>query len=163
MMPEAGAFLLHRIKGRVRLVIPSRKKDPSFFTLLETELRNFPMVEQIRSNPLIGSVLICFNGQWAALRERLDASSILKVSSKGQRKKGDAIERIFRELGHLDRRVEKATQGELNLVSMVGLGLIGLSALQASKKNFLPPASSLFSEGMRLLVYLNERNREAER
>ena len=152
MMIAPEALVAHRIRGRVRFIVPAMQKDRSYFERTEKELRTIPEVVKVLVNPLTGSIIIYFHGKWAPFRARLDTSALFRVSSRKRRLKGDSVPKALLELRKLDSKVMRATDCELSLRSLVGLGLIGLSALQLARMKFLPPASTLLSEGFRMLM-----------
>lgn len=58
-MPDIpDAFLSHRISGRVRLKIPSRKGDFHYFESLKEQLSGCRGIKTVDVNPMTGSILI---------------------------------------------------------------------------------------------------------
>ena len=55
--PE-DTYLSHVSKGRLRLRIPSKKRDTAFFSGLQAVLSAVPGLDQVKVNPLSGSLLI---------------------------------------------------------------------------------------------------------
>ena len=56
-LPE-DTYLSHVSKGRLRLRIPSKKRDAAFFSELQAVLSAIPGLDQVKVNPLSGSLLI---------------------------------------------------------------------------------------------------------
>ena len=52
------AYVVHRTANRLRLRVPARKLDHSYFQGLKARLAGFPGVRSVEANPLTGSVLV---------------------------------------------------------------------------------------------------------
>ena len=59
MVPEA--YVSHRAARRLRIKIPSKKGNSSFFSTLIDRLAKCPGVEDIKVNPQIGTALILYS------------------------------------------------------------------------------------------------------
>jgi len=56
------AYINHAINGRLRVKIPDKRRDETYFSNLNQQLRQCENVENVVSNPLNGSVLITGTG-----------------------------------------------------------------------------------------------------
>ena len=58
----ARAIVEHRVPGRVRVRIPSKRRDPSFFEAVVQKIRQHPRVHELSANLHTGSVVIHHSG-----------------------------------------------------------------------------------------------------
>jgi hypothetical protein len=59
----ARAIVVHRLPGRIRVRIPSKRSDTSFFESVVQKLRPHPGVHELSANPRTGSLLIHHSGE----------------------------------------------------------------------------------------------------
>lgn len=55
------ALIVHRTGGRLRIRIPEKRKDLSFFLNVYNHLRHIPVVDEVVINPATASVLLLFS------------------------------------------------------------------------------------------------------
>ncbi len=67
MIPDA--HVSHGMARRLRIKIPSKKGDVSYFSTLRERLASCPGIEEIRVNPQTGSALISYECDRKALVE----------------------------------------------------------------------------------------------
>jgi hypothetical protein len=137
--PE-DTYLSHVSKGRLRIKIPSRKRDVGFFTELQNALAAFSGLDQVEANPLSGSVLIVHSQlpeELAALIKKLSGHS----SRKNKAPKPNSIQQMvtgtFRQVNN---RVQGFTKGELDVPTISFIALLAVGIYQISRKNFTAPA-----------------------
>lgn len=56
------AIVEHRVSGRVRVRIASKRRDLSFFETVDKKIRQHPRVRELSANPYTGSVVIHHSG-----------------------------------------------------------------------------------------------------
>ena len=59
---RAKAIVEHRIRGRIRVRIPSKRRETSFFEAVVEKIRQHPGVHEANANPHTGSVVIHHSG-----------------------------------------------------------------------------------------------------
>lgn len=160
--PEA--YLVHITPGRLRIRIPSRKRDLAYFSYLVEELSGFQGIERIEANPTTGGVLIIHTGEFKGLEECASAKQLFTIKEsisgsgnpsqdenteiKGQpsesKEKKTYTETLMQRMGDsfrdLDKRTSEFTNGELDLASTAFVGLLSLGIYQFFKGRFALPA-----------------------
>jgi hypothetical protein len=136
-LPEAR--IVHRVSGRTRIKIPSRRKDHQYFGKLIEAMANFPGLQRVEANPLTGSVLLEYDDESASLAEYARSNKIFKVVEHkpaallGRNQEG----RLMKEL---DRQAQSLSMDKQELSKLAVVSLLGLSAYQISRGNFQAPA-----------------------
>ncbi|MCX8116443.1 MAG: hypothetical protein N3G78_00745 [Desulfobacterota bacterium] len=128
------AFVRHRSPGRLRLHIPSRKRDAPFFQeRITPPFSQLSGVERIETNPLTGSIL---------LLHHLDIDSLAQFArDKGlfalQLKKEAASfhQAAIRAFSTLEGRTSELTGGAVNLGALASIALIAAGTYQILKGN----------------------------
>ncbi len=151
-LPEA--VVVHFTTNRLRLRISSQKRNHTYFKTLATMLSDIDGVSAVDVNPITGSVLMSHNLELKMLIDRLNEKGHFKIKmdngSKGNLHK--QIESFFTDA---NRKVIKATGGELNLPMLIFISLLSTSLLQIIRGQFnaipwytaLWYAYSLFKKG----------------
>ncbi len=126
MLPQA--YIAHQSSGRLRIRIPEKRGDSSYFSHVQNTLKNSRA--RIRVNVLTGSILV------------EDSLDLRKIPIKA------------REEGLFDCKPLSKNQ-EVSLSKMlqgpwIMRGLVGLGTLQLLRGQILAPTSTLFMEAFRL-------------
>ncbi len=142
MLPEA--HLVHASPGRVRIRIPSRKRDEAFFSSLKERIAKFPMIQRVEANPLTGSVLVIhdLNGTDVDLKtisDYTEMSGLFTLQQPGP-DQSSVSEKIATLVSGANDKVRGATAGELDLPTTASLGLLGLGLYQLGRGNVAAPA-----------------------
>lgn len=145
MLPTATVE--HAMDGRLRVRIPERRGDASYFEDAIRKLSANPAITRLEANPLTGSLLIGHRADPATLGEiAADAGVFLlqallpQVVHETTRSRASA-----RTVGFSLPRSGPAA----------GLGLLGLSAYAAAQGNVVGPASENFWHALGALRILN--------
>lgn len=77
--PLAHATIEHRIAGRVRLRIPKRRGDASFFAHAAGSMATWPGIQGVHVNPLTGSILVQHSGDSADWLRRAQAEGLFET------------------------------------------------------------------------------------
>jgi hypothetical protein len=77
----APARIAHRSSGRMRLRVPGRRRDLSFFLELYDALRREPEIDEVTLNPASGGVLLWFDPQQGDERimDALNRSGLIRL------------------------------------------------------------------------------------
>ncbi len=142
MAEPAAARLVHRLPGRLRLVLDEGRRAADRLDRLAVELALVEGVRSVAVNPLTGSVLVHHDGPAEALVERVRSRGLLRVDSLEPREPA-LRERLARRLARLDRTIDRATRGELDLAGAALLGLLLLALVQLARGRIAGPALSL--------------------
>ncbi|MCA1407291.1 hypothetical protein I6F26_14305 [Ensifer sp. IC3342] len=127
------AFLEHETPGRVRLKVPSKRGDASFFQGVARDLADNGVIAELKTNHQTGSITIWHSGDIDTLRDDAAARRIFELRAERP--------------GTLSNRaVVRALKpvGDTGLLKAAGAGLLGFSLLQALRGRTLGPASEFF-------------------
>lgn len=136
MTQAAAAYVVHRLPGRLRLRIPSRRGDRRYFSAVETRLRNASdQTANIVANPYTASLLI--EGV-AALEAAQDLLTV--AENPPVRPLAGTLRDGWR---RLDDGVVRATQGAAGAAEMAIVILLSLAVVQSLRGRTLGPASQM--------------------
>ena len=85
MIPEA--HVSHRMTRRLRIKIPSKKGDVSYFSILREQVSALPGIQEITVNPQIGSALILYTGKTEDLFRSAKNKQLFQLMKVGRRRK----------------------------------------------------------------------------
>jgi hypothetical protein len=142
MLPEA--YLTHLTPGRLRVKIPSKKGDGSYFLSLKERFAHFPGVEKIEVNPLTGSLLVLHNLDLQnidrkALSDYTEMSGLFKLQfvSNPPDSASDTIHKTYWEA---NEKVKRFTDGQIDLPVLAFTGLLGAGMIDMGRGNLAAPA-----------------------
>ncbi|MEA3386491.1 MAG: hypothetical protein U9Q89_08640 [Thermodesulfobacteriota bacterium] len=136
-LPEAG--ITHTISGRLRLKIPSKKGNNSYFGSLEQKLSGCDGVQGVKANAVTASVLLLHNVDINSIAKFAEENRLFKVQSLGS-ERTLLVNRIRNSFEDLNRRTKNLTGGELDIASAVFVSLVSISIYQIARGNFFAPA-----------------------
>lgn len=137
MMPQARE--VHATSRRLRLRIPSKKGDGSYFSLIKERLAECPGVESAEVNPLTGSTLILHHTDAATIADYATRNDLFRFKPwKGSRK--TLFESVEDILDDLNRRLRRVTGGEFDIPSLFFLVLLISGIYQIARGNIGAPA-----------------------
>lgn len=164
MLPQA--FITHVAAGRLRIRIPSRKGERTYFTSLQEQISGLPGIRKIEVNPLTGSVLVLHD----LPVQGIDLKTIAGYSKAGGlfrleapngsgKPVSEKIKGIFK---GADRGVRDFTRGAFDLPTAAVLGLLGVGLVQMTRGKMAAPAWHV-AFWYALNIFLNnQRNNASE-
>lgn len=135
---------VHCIQGRVRVKIPGKRSDASYFRKVKDTLsKRFPRAE-IQVNPLTASVLC--KSDSCTLQGVADAAKENKLFELADpQEQVPPAKRIQRSFQGANAAVRQASGNELDLPSLLFFSLVGTALYQIVRGNFgLPPWYTAF-------------------
>lgn len=151
MTPRAE--IQHAMTGRVRVRIPEKRGDRSYFEWVAGALREMPEVETVETNPLTGSVLVFHRTDANSIVHRAEQAELFHVIAAAPRE----IPTIKAQhlLTAVDSRIASATSGgwDLNSLLMVVCAVAG--GWQVARQNVWPAAASMFWYSLTLAASKN--------
>jgi len=148
-LPQAK--LGKKLKNRLRIYIPEKRKSSEYFSKLKASLSQVEGVGRVDTNPLTGSVLIQYFGDISKVIEYAQMNHLFALE-RGALEEEVWISRMFREVDNLDMKISASTDGNFNLASIAGVVFIGLGGVQVYRGQILPVASALFLYAAQFLV-----------
>jgi hypothetical protein len=136
MLPEA--FVSHSSAGRLRVKIPSNRKDDSFFLLMKESLSSLSGVDAVEVNSLTGSLLILHHLDPGAMIARIRERELFRL--KELTTQGSTLrQEIARTFQSANEEVASFTGGRADLWDVVIFSLVGAVIYQAIKGNLMAP------------------------
>jgi hypothetical protein len=138
-----AAHIAHRLQDRVRLRIPEKRHDTSYFALVADAFAALPGIRGVQANALTGSLLLHHH---AVSPERISAFAQERSLFCVVAKRNDVMPlsaRLSAGLHEFDDKIRVHSDGRLDFWGAVFLLLAGVSIIQVAKGNILAPASTL--------------------
>lgn len=151
------AHLIHQVPGRVRLKIPEKRSDQSFFEALAERLKECTGVTEVNVNGRTGSLLIRHSVALAEIIAFAEENDLFTLGSR-LKWRDNLAHQTRAHLRALDKRITRLSEGSLDLRSLLILTLLGLTLTQVLRGQVLPPASTLLWYAARLLGIKSELN-----
>jgi hypothetical protein len=167
MLPEA--YLSHLTKERLRIKIPSKKGDNAYFLSLKDQLSQFsklPGIQRIEVNPTTGSILVLHTIDPTTLDLKtisqyteLNGLFRFNLPDPGQA----TIPKSFVEtFGNLNRKIKGFTGGEIDIATLVFLGLLGIAMVQMKRGHVMMPALTAIWYAFSLLKEQPSKSRNSQ-
>lgn len=154
MLPEA--HIAHQAGERLRLRVPARKGDTAYFTRVERELAACAGVAYAEANPLTAGLLLHYQGELTDLA-RAAAEGELFVLELRPAPSGSLLDVMTDRVDHVENLVRRASNGSLDLDTLLFLGLVGASVVQLARGQALGPASTLLANAAAILALHRSR------
>ncbi len=138
-LPE-DTYLSHASKGRLRLRIPSKKRDSAFFAQLQAVLSAIPGLDQVQANPLSGSLLILHSELPEEMTSFIETLAGLAPKRKAGGKSNTIYQRVTGTFHQVNTQIQGFTKGELDVPTLTFIALVVVGVYQISRKNFAAPA-----------------------
>lgn len=136
-LPEAR--ITHTISGRLRIKIPLKKGDTSYFESLEQKFSGCDKVQKVEANAVTAGVLLLHDSDTRDISKFAEENRLFRVESL-ERKQTPLANRMRSSFEDFSTRIKKLTGGELDLPSVAFLSLLSLSIYQIARGNFYAPA-----------------------
>lgn len=148
MLP--AAYISHHIEGRMRVRIPSKRRDQDYFEVVTQRLRECDGIRALRINSLTGSVLIIHGLDVDAIAAYAERNGLF-VLAPVEAVVAPIAQGISDQFRALDERLKAKTSGALDLGGLAFLGLVAASATQLARKNIWPAGATLLWYAAHLL------------
>jgi len=140
MVPEAR--IVHRIAGRMRVRVPSRRGDPAYFSTVEETLRSLNGVDCVEADPLTGGILILHGADPGAIVDYAAQKGLFLAKEEAAKKTGGTVlhDVLGAPFGSLSRRIRSFTGNAADLSGLAVLALLTVGVYQIARGNFAAPA-----------------------
>lgn len=139
-MNSQSAYISHRLPGRIRIKIPSKRKDSRFFAHIQKALSGIKSVAGVEVNPVTGGVLIVYQGNETDLIGEIKEKQLFYFSEQTMRAPRRFRDRIFDGAKKANNNVRRFTAGQFDLWDAVFLSLLASGIYQISRGNLKGPA-----------------------
>jgi len=138
MLPQA--YIVHQVRGRLRLRIREKRQDPDYFQAVCVRLEALPGVIGVSCNNTTGSLLLLHPElPYAELAPQLQGLDLFELVD-GPEPKTPALAPVFEGFSRINDAVAEGSTGKIDLRSLAFIGLMGLSAQQIYRGNIVGPA-----------------------
>ncbi len=140
MVPEAS--IVHRISGRMRVRVPSRRGDTAYFAAVEESLRSLHGVESVQADPLTGGILILHGIDRGAIVDYAAQKALFLAREEEAGKAGGTVlhDVLGAPFGSLSRRIRAFTGSAADLSGLAVVALLSVGVYQIARGNFGAPA-----------------------
>ncbi|HXX82138.1 MAG TPA: hypothetical protein VEI46_11355 [Thermodesulfovibrionales bacterium] len=133
MLPTA--HISHQTTGRLRIKIPARKGDNTYFNALKEHFSALEGVRDLQLNPTTGSVLILHTLDNQSVAQYATANNMFSLTGANPSSASLHL-RVTETFKGMNNQVRAFTSGEINIGSLAFLGLMGAGIYQIGKGNF---------------------------
>jgi hypothetical protein len=124
---------------RLRIKIPSKKGDVSYFSALRERLASCPGIEEIRVNPQTGTALISYECEKKTLAEFARENDLFLLRRSTPRPKS-LFGNVADTFQGYNQDLKKLTGGEVDIPSLVFVSLLMSGIWQIARGNLAMPA-----------------------
>jgi hypothetical protein len=158
MTELARGRIAHLSPGRLRIRIPDKRRDETWFRSVAERLSGWEHVERVEVNPLTASVLVHFrdrDGVFAELERRNDLFAIEDAAELAEEHNPAAVtERARRLWAGADKALRRVTAGATDIRNATFLMLVASALYQLKRGQVMPPAlTSLWYAGDMLSLW----------
>jgi hypothetical protein len=129
------AFVSHKTRSRIRLKVPSKKKDHAFFTSLAEKMSSVEGVSAVEAYPLTGSILLLHSSDPDRVIETASAAGGIRFGRHAGTRT-NLHRRVTETFEGIDVALRDATANELDVGGLAFLTLLGTGIYQIWRGNF---------------------------
>lgn len=139
------AHVVHHIPGRVRLRIPAKRRDHTYFADVKAKLESVPSIHGVEVNPASASVLVRYAGPLTSLLVEAAAAGLYELAEVSDELPPvpPVADKLVDRLLDLDQQIAQSSGGSLNGRSVVLIALLLAAGMQLYRGQFLGPAVPL--------------------
>jgi hypothetical protein len=143
MSPKAT--ISHQTSSRLRLRIPAKRRDATYFSALQEELSHCLGVVRVETNAVTGSVLVHHRSDPQAVLDYAEERQLFSAGTEKDSKSqpNPISDRLSRQFAKVNQSLGDLTRGEIGLGDVALLSLIGFGVFQIFKKKILPDGVTL--------------------
>ncbi|HEX5062681.1 MAG TPA: hypothetical protein VFV99_25085 [Kofleriaceae bacterium] len=140
--------IVHEVPGRTRLLAKALRKDTARCERLAETLAAVPGVYRVEARPYTGSLLVQHARSTTAqtlvetAARTLEAPVVARGATPPTPETVPALSEVARKLARalqdIDRDVRRASEGSVDLGTLITLGLLGAGAVQVARTEQLP-------------------------
>lgn len=152
-----AAYVVHEIRGRVRLRIREKCKDPMYFEELRRQLTSLPGVDEVRINCNTGTVLLLHTDQsLERLSDRLIPLGLFEIHTVPEPAK-PALAQLSSGIAMVDAAIQDSSGGRVDLRALAYIAMMGFTLHQIVRGQLLGPAIPMMWQALSLLDRINDR------
>jgi hypothetical protein len=149
MLPRA--YIVHRIRSRLRLRLPEKCQDADYFDSLENALSSLPLFTDVEVSPLSGSVLLLHPfHSFDAVRPELERLGLFELIDE-KPPAARPMQAVTARMVRTDSLISEISSGGLDLRTLAFVIAMVLTLQQAARGNFSGPAIPMFLAALGLI------------
>jgi hypothetical protein len=130
----------HSIQGRLRIRIPSKKRDEAYFAAVKDAISAVEGVDGVQVTPQTGSVLVFHHTDADTITQAGVSKDLFEVSEAPKVRTTLLHDSIAVQISEIDNRIREFSQGGVDLRGLAFIGLVGTGIYQIARGNFTAPA-----------------------
>lgn len=139
MLPPA--VIVHQLPQRVRLRVDEKRNDDEYFDSLIESLSSMGSITRFHTNRTVGSiVLVHEDTDWPIVHEELEKAQLFTIVDGPERQTPPAMAPLITRMKHVNRNLDEASLGSLDLQTTAFISLMLLTLHQAFRGQVLGPA-----------------------
>jgi hypothetical protein len=133
------AHVCHTIPRRLRLRIPSKRGDNSYFSDISEKLRTLHGVEEVKTAPHTGSIVITYDGELDALKREAHEQGLFTLKRPAAPRK-TLFQNVASAFRSYNKQLLSFTSGQIDIPSLVFVSLVTSGVWQLARGNVVLPA-----------------------
>lgn len=136
------AQLVHELPGRIRVRVPARRGDSTYFHKVRETFDLCRPVLAAEGNPRTASVLIRHEGDARTIWTFAESRGLF-IPERGVAAAPRILDRVIADARQIDGWFQSSSGGDLDLGTVVTAGLVGMSVYQLLCGQILAPSVTL--------------------
>ena len=131
MIPDA--YFSHRSFRRVRIKVPSKRGDETYFIHISNGFKGCKGIETININPITGSILFIHTIDFDSIKEFAEENNLFTMKDNSFAPSFN--NRVKKRFNNFDSQVKKLTTREIDIPGIAFLTLLGVGISQIVRGN----------------------------
>ena len=150
-----AAYVVHEIRGRVRLRIREKCKDPMYFEEVRRQLTSLPGVDEVRINCNTGTVLLLHTEESLdRLGDKMQPLGLFDINL-GPEPVQPALAQLSSGIAMVDAAIQDSSGGRVDLRALAYIAMMGFTLHQIVRGKLLGPAIPMMGQALSLLNRIN--------
>ena len=156
------AYIVHQLRGRLRLKIPEKRQEHGYFAELQKRLMELSGISEACGNATTGSlVLVHPTLRFDELLPQLAELGLFEIQDAPESPQS-AIKPLLSGMSLLDETIAEISSGSVNLRDLALIGVLGLAAYQLYRGNILGPALPLLISAVDMARKIPRQGEDSE-
>ena len=145
------AYIVHQLRSRVRLRITDRRNDGAYFEAVRRELDLLPGIDEIRINPVTGTILLVHPEQPVQqVLDRVQRLELFEFTDEAEPHES-VLAPVTNAMAMIDKALFDTSEGRVDLRAVAYIGMMGFTLLQLRRGQILGPAIPFLFQAFSLL------------
>lgn len=136
----SDASITHNMQGRLRIRIPSRKRDDAYFAAVKDALSAAEGVDSVEVTPQTGSVLVFHHTAVDAITQAGASKDLFEIIAAPEVRNTMLHDSISAQVSKINDRIKELSEGGVDLRGLAFIALVGTGIYQIARGNFAAPA-----------------------